>query len=547
VADLLADTDVTARAGGSRTTLRADRAGLAVDGRWILKGASLEVSTGELVGLIGPSGSGKTTLVRVLAGVAEPTEGEITLDGAPVGTRSVEVGYLPYVDTVHDRLTVREELSYAAALRMPEDTPAELRARVDAVLAELGLEDQADQSIASLSGGERRRAACAVEMLAHPSVLLLDEPATGLDPQLERRLMVTLRALADQGRGVLVTTHATSSLAVCDSVAVMGPGGRMRFHGPPAEALEFFGVSSYDEIYDRLEEAHEPEHEDHGVIAPTPARRRRVRGVGPFLPQVSVLAERYWRTLSRDRRTFALLLAQAPIIGLAIGFVLPRDVLSDGRLGAFYSLLLCFLLVTASVWLGVFSSCREVVKERAATAREVAAGVRFDAYLASKLAVLLPLTAVQAGLLFGVVVLAQPLHESAAVHVQMLGICVLSAWAAVTLGLLVSALSRSADQATSAVPLLLIPQLLLAGAIIPTASMPGAMEALSHLAISRWGLTGLGEAMGIGGELGSLASVTGFDPGFFSIGAGGAAAVLLGFSAVTLAATGVALDRRAVN
>lgn len=293
----------------------------------ILQPTCLTVAPGRLVALIGPRGGGKTTLLRV-AGVAEPEDGTVTLGGVPVTDRSVDIGYLPVGDTVHPQLTVREALDYAAALRIADGREGVDRAaRVDAVLAELRLGDRADTRVADLSTGERKRVACAVELVAQPAMLLLDEPGTGLDPALEERLMTMLRAVADQGRGVVVVTHATSSLALCDVVAVMGAGGTLRYVGPPTGALSHFGVGAYDEIYKALADADGPAVADEGepqrLRPPRPRRRVRADPTGSLVRQTGVLTGRYARCLTRDGRTLAVLVAQAPIIALAIGAVLP--------------------------------------------------------------------------------------------------------------------------------------------------------------------------------------------------------------------------------
>ena len=90
--------------------------------------------------------------------------------------------------------------------------------------------------VGKLSGGQRKRVACGVELIGKPMMLLLDEPTSGLDPALERRLMLTLRRLADSGRGIVCVTHATSSLSLCDTVVVMGPGGFVLSRARPSRA-----------------------------------------------------------------------------------------------------------------------------------------------------------------------------------------------------------------------------------------------------------------------------------------------------------------------
>ncbi len=525
--------------------LTAEAVGLDVAGQRLLHPTSLSVAPGELVALIGPSGSGKTTLLRALAGVSDPTTGVVRLGGDLISARSTDVGYLPVGDTVHPQLTVREALWYTAQLRLPVELGREERERRMAdVLEELRLTERADTRVGDLSNGERKRAACAVELIAHPSVLLLDEPASGLDPGLERVLMTTLRRVADQGRGVVVVTHATSSLELCDTVAVMGPGGHLRFTGPPAAALEHFGVPAFDQIYDALG-AGVPAHPERLEELPAPPRRERTLVMGSYGRQTGVLAGRYVRCLFREARTLRVLLLQAPVIGLCIGLVLPRNVLASSSLGSFYAVLLSFLLVTGSTWLGTTSSCREIVKERVILEREAAAGVRLDAYLTAKVLVLFALALVQVVILVGVTVLLQPLGLAPSGYLVVGALCVLVAWACVGMGLTLSARVRSADQASSAVPLLLIPQLLFAGAIIPTSIMPAPVKALSNLTFSHWGLVGAGNELGLDESLsGDATSAAGYTREFFGQTPTVAAAVLLLFLLVMLAFAGSSLNRR---
>jgi ABC-type multidrug transport system ATPase subunit len=249
---------------GTSFLARDDRGALRLDaldvvvrvkGKQILARTSLTIEPGQFVALIGESGSGKTTLVRALAGVRAPSEGLVTVSGEPVTSRLTDIGYVPQDDIVHGRLTVSEALRYAARLRLPHDsTSAEIDEAVERVLKELALEEHADTRIESLSGGQRKRAGVGSELLSRPSLLFLDEPTTGLDPGLESRLMELLRALADNSRAVGVVTHATKNLDLCDKLVVMGRGGELSFYGRPEDAIEFFGVKGYDDIYTALDE-----------------------------------------------------------------------------------------------------------------------------------------------------------------------------------------------------------------------------------------------------------------------------------------------------
>jgi ABC-type multidrug transport system permease subunit len=357
-----------------------------------------------------------------------------------------------------------------------------------------------------------------------------------------------MRGLADGGRGVVVVTHATSSLSLCDTVVVMAPGGRVRFVGPPAEALTHFGVSAYDEIYDLLGEIGDDGHEhgDETLLSDTPLPPRvRAPTLAPMGPQVAAMSSRYLRCLVRDQRTLLILLLQAPIIGLCIGFVLPRDVLSSSQLGSFYAIILTFLLVTGSVWLGIISSCREIVKERTIVARELAAGARVDAYVVAKVLILFPFVALQVVILVAVVVIVQPLGASSNGYIEVGGLCLLVSFAAVGLGLALSSLVKSSDQATSTVPLLLIPQLLFAGAIIPLSVMPAPVKLLADATFARWALAGLGSAIGLAGSLnGDVSSVAGYSPGFYSLSTGESGLILVAFTFGLLVLTGYWVNTR---
>ncbi|MEJ7715620.1 MAG: ATP-binding cassette domain-containing protein [Thermoleophilaceae bacterium] len=271
--------------------LRLDAAGVAVrrDGKDILKPISLSISPGELVAVIGESGSGKTTLLRALAGVSRPSAGRVTLNGEPVTSRLTEVGYVPQDEIVHPLLTVDEALDYAAKLRLPGANDREVSSTVDRVLAELALEPHRRTRIGHLSGGQRKRVGVGSELLHRPSLLFLDEPTTGLDPALESQMMALFRYLArPAARGVVLVTHATQSLSLCDTLVVLARGGELCFRGSPADALEFFGVPSHDKIYAALEERPASEwrarlEERQG--AAEPARRARRAGRAGARPE----------------------------------------------------------------------------------------------------------------------------------------------------------------------------------------------------------------------------------------------------------------------
>ena len=202
--------------------------------------------------------------------------------------------------------------------------------------------------------------------------------------------------------------------------------------------------------------------------------------------------------------------------------------------------------MTGSIWLGVTSACREVVKERGLVEREFDVGVRLDAYVIAKALVLFALNFVQVVWLTLAVIGLQPLGIGPGAVLELFGLGVLTAWASSAMGLAVSCAARTVDQATSAIPLLLMPQLLLAGGLIPLAQMPAAVAGLANLIYARWSYAGLASAAHIGARLSAYdySSALGFSTGFFSLAAGTAALVLVGFTLVELFVAIVLLMRR---
>ena len=511
----------------------------------LLGPASISVGTGELVAVIGPSGSGKTTLLRALAGVTALAAGTVTLDGDPIAGRARDVGFLPEKGTVHSLLTVREALTYTVSLRRPDLDSVDTE-HVDEVIAELNLSERADAQLAELSRGERKRAEVAVELIVDPAIVLLDEPGTGLDPGLNRRLMQTLRSIADRGRGVCLITHATGSLELCDRVVVMAPGGSISFDGTPEQAPQHFGVDDLDAIYERLGPA--PELPEGATYEESRLERAPLALDQPFGRQVAVLADRDRKLLFRDSRTFAVTLAQAPLIGLFIGLVLPTSVLSNPSLAGFNGVLLAFMLLLGAIFMGVVTTARSIVSELSVLERETVAGVRTDAYVAAKALVAFPLIIVQTVALFAVTIVLQPLNAAVDVYITVLALIVLTGIAAGAMGLALSARVHTSSQAAAAVPLMLIPQILFAGAVVPVAVMPPGINLIPNLVISRWGLAGLGEALGLGESVaGDVSSVAGYDPSFFTLPIGLGVIILAGVAVFSLSVAAGGLNRRLIG
>ena len=205
--------------------LRVDRGGKSV-----LSDLSLDIRPGCVTGLLGPSGSGKTTLMRAIVGVQIVAGGEIEVLDLPAGVPQLRsrVAYVTQAPSVYGDLTVRENLRYfAQVLGAP-------RGRVEEAVATVDLDEQADQVVRTLSGGERSRVSLATALLGRPEVLVLDEPTVGLDPVLRRDLWATFHRLADEGATLLVSSHVMDEAGRCDDLLLMRDG-RIVASGSPDE------------------------------------------------------------------------------------------------------------------------------------------------------------------------------------------------------------------------------------------------------------------------------------------------------------------------
>ena len=191
-------------------------------------GLSLKIPRGEVVGLVGPNGAGKTSTFKVLATLMEPTYGEVTMCGFDVLEETAKVrkllGYMPDLAPVPSDLKLGEFLEFHADTHALGNK-AQRRARADECLAKVNLTEKRNDWCAKMSRGQTQRLVLAKTLLHEPQVMILDEPASGLDPLSRREMRLTLQALAKEGVTVLVSSHILSELAeMCGSIIVMNQG-----------------------------------------------------------------------------------------------------------------------------------------------------------------------------------------------------------------------------------------------------------------------------------------------------------------------------------
>jgi ABC-2 type transport system ATP-binding protein len=226
-------------AGGRCEVISVEGLTKSYGARMALDDVSFEVPEREIFGFVGPNGAGKTTTLRILAGLLEPTQGQAFIAGADV-TRDRQkvhssVGYMPDFVGVYDQLTVAEYLDfYAACYKQPK---SRRRRIVDDLLALVGLRERRNEGVDTLSRGLKQRACLARALVHDPTVLLLDEPASGLDPRARVEMREILKELQRMGKTVVISSHILPELTeLCSMVGIIDHG-RMRATGPVKEVI----------------------------------------------------------------------------------------------------------------------------------------------------------------------------------------------------------------------------------------------------------------------------------------------------------------------
>ena len=224
-------------------TLRTEALTKSYGGRTVVRGVSVEVRSGEVVGLLGPNGAGKTTTFYMTVGLTAPDSGRVLLDGVdvtddPMYIRARKgIGYLPQEPSVFRGLTVRQNI--LAILETLGLTAAERRTRLGSLLAELNLTPLADSPAYTLSGGERRRVEITRALVISPRFILLDEPFAGIDPIAVGDIQDIVSHLSERGIGVLITDHnVRETLRITDRAYIVNEGTIFRSGTPDSLAAD---------------------------------------------------------------------------------------------------------------------------------------------------------------------------------------------------------------------------------------------------------------------------------------------------------------------
>jgi ABC-type multidrug transport system ATPase subunit/pSer/pThr/pTyr-binding forkhead associated (FHA) protein len=566
----------------------------------LLHDISLAIPPCSFIALVGGSGAGKSILMDALNGLRPAQEGTVFYNGVDYyhaqATFSNQLGYVPQDDIVHRDLTVERALYYAARLRLPRDfTHEQIRWRIDEVLADVEMSEQRKSLVSRLSGGERKRVSIALELLANPGIFFLDEPTSGLDPGLDCKMMMLLRHLADRGRTIILITHATNNINICDLVCFLAQGGRLAYFGPPDEAKKFFEKANFAEIYNTLEPTKDqpdipaqaaarflasPAYQRY-IALPLKERKdahdktkikisarvvlmkmRKHFKPGKSWSQFILLSIRYLELLKNDVVNLLVLLLQAPVIAIMLvlmvrfevgagvfeanqlmqcsthvltssgllalpeakqretigcqrvlmflqkdphgqSFVLQHGGLHQG-LQAFLlqgsgtdAQKVLFIMAFATVLFGCINGTREIVKEAAIYKRERTVNLSIVSYMFSKIVVLGIFCLFQSAVLTFIIELGEPLHQGIFLPpiVETYITLALTALAGLMMGLAISTIAPNTDRAISIVPIILVPQVIFSGAIIPLKDR--LTQLLAIVFPTRWAMVALGSSIGL--------------------------------------------------
>ncbi len=487
----------------------------------LLQQISFSIRPHEFVAVVGTSGAGKSTLLGALSGLKPATGGTILLNGTPLyenfSAFRTTLGYVPQDDILHKELPVQKALEYAAALRLPDDTSsAERKERVEQVLKQLELDQRRNVPISRLSGGQRKRVSIGAELLTQPGLFFLDEATSGLDPGVEGRLMKLLRGLADEGHTIILITHATKNVMLCDQVAFLARGGYLAYYGPPEEALSYFGVPDFDGIYDRLDSestpeewgarfAHSPQFSQNvatrlaasgvpivGGVPTAPPRREssgarlRVRKSNPFR-QLWVLARRYFDIIRRDRVNLLLLFLLAPIIASIDLIAWPNTVLNYKTGDATKAMTMLFLTALFPFLVGALSYVREIVKESAIYTRERTVSLGIGPYIGSKVIIALLFAFYHAAAILIVKRLAIEMPGVGFDGLFKLYITItLSVMSGVMVALVISALTSKEEQAMMLAIGAIVLQVVFSGGLVPLGDLGIAGKVLGSVTSTYW-------------------------------------------------------------
>ncbi len=503
------------------------------DGQLAVDSMSFEVEKNQLIGILGQSGCGKSTFLKCIAGEIIPTYGNILYDGKNfyqnINFFSQFVGYVPQEDLLFSNLTVYENLFYRGRLRMPKLSNEYLDQKIRNILINTNLQHRMHTLVGDikkkfLSGGERRRLNIALELLFEPTVLICDEPTSGLSFSDAEQIIDSLRKFADQGKIVVITIHQPSSpvYASFDKILLMDKSGKQVFFGSPEESWTYFdnelnAIKFNQKMLLHKKEARlpeymysiieYPEYKDNGEIVyeqvaqnalikrkfspdywrdkykrkmlfdliqydsmtiktnKSLIRKRKRNDLFSSSLQLISFIKRSLITKFRSKTNLFITFGEAPLLALIIAFIL-RLAPTNSSYSFYHNInlgIFIFISIIVFIFLGLSNSIEEILAERKNILREKLLNLRMSHYLLSKVFVLGLFSIAQVVLYFFVSSLILDIRGMFMPYFTYL---FLSSVTGYSIGLLISSFLNDSKAIINILPLILIPQIIFGGAII---------------------------------------------------------------------------------
>lgn len=458
----------------------------------ILSDLSLSVKKGEFIAIVGCSGAGKTTLMNILSGYNKPSTGKIYIDGLDLQKEEKyfkgKIAYVPQQEILDQTLTLQKSLEYSLELRVKNISKQKKKKIINHILEILELTSIKDSLIKNLSGGEKKRASIATEMLSDPNLFLLDEPTSGLDANIEKKIMKKLREIADTGKTIIITAHTVSNLHLCDKILFMGKDGKICYYGPYKEILDYFKVDEFVDIYDILKnntddwyKKYMKNEKKESII--TNNKKENYEQVG-FFKQTKTLVKRYISSLLNNKFMLILLLGQAIIMGLLINLATEKNCM----LNPVTASMVYVAFTMAASWLGLFNTIQEIVKEKDMLKKEYMSGLKFTSYIISKIIIFSVLCLYQGIACVSIVYFhLSPRPEEILITNTLLDLIInffLVSFSTSMIGILISSIVKETKTTLILSPLYMMIQMLFSGMFIPFIELT---KTISYFVIARWG------------------------------------------------------------
>ncbi len=469
---------------------------------------------GKLIGIMGSSGSGKTTLLNILNGSEKPSSGRVLVNGINLHTENRKgqgiIGYVPQDDFLIEELTVYDNLKYAAQLCFKGMPVSEIEVLVKNILKNLGLKEIRNMRVGSpldktISGGQRKRVNIGLELLRQPTILFVDEPTSGLSSRDSENIMDLLKELSLRGKMIFVVIHQPSSdiFKMFDTLLILDVGGYPIYYGNPVEAVVHFsdtiemvgtnqgscpecGNINPEQIFSIIEskvvnefgrftENRKVSPEQWNEIYLKKSRRKKIEAsrdpikefhkIPGWIHQFQIFLKRDFFSKLNNTQYMIINILEAPVLALFLSLLMRYY---QGEVYTYFSNpnipVFLFIAVIVALFMGLTASAKEIIRDRKILKREQFLQLSKSSYLFSKVAVLFGISAIQTGLF---VLISCWILEIQGLLLEFWFVMFSVAGVSTMMGLNVSSAFKSATTVYILIPLLLIPQLILSGVVVP--------------------------------------------------------------------------------